>query len=75
MNAGGMGCLGQILTMLYIPVAFGLFILPLAITGFLRIPLGYGYLVGLVLGGTAALLCAYVPLWLVRRRVELLGQE
>ena len=74
MNAGGMGCLGQVLTMLYIPVAFGLFILPLALAGLFGVSIGFGYLVGLMLGGGVALVCAYVPLWLVRKKVERLGE-
>src|SRR5512139_2825015 len=31
MNAGSMGCLGQVATMLYLPVAFAAFVLPLGL--------------------------------------------
>jgi len=74
MNSGGMGCLGQILTMIYLPISFGLFIAPLAFAQFLEFPLIYGHLVGLVLGSTFAAGFAFVPLWLVRRRVERLDE-
>jgi ABC-2 type transport system permease protein len=73
MNSGIMGCFGQILTIIYLPLSFGLFIAPLGFAQFLEYPLIYGYLVGLILGSTFAVGFAFVPLWLVRRRVERLG--
>jgi uncharacterized membrane protein len=75
MNAGGMGCLGQIATMLYLPVAFGAFILPLGMAGLFRFPIVYGYLAGFLFGAAITAVCAYVPLWLVRRKVEHLNEE
>jgi ABC-2 type transport system permease protein len=75
MNAGSMGCLGQIVTMLYLPVAFGAFIFPLGLAGLLGLPIVYGYLSGLLLGMAVTAFSAYIPLWLVRRKVELLGEE
>jgi ABC-2 type transport system permease protein len=75
MNAGSMGCLGQIVTMLYLPVAFGAFIFPLGLAGLFRLPIAYGYLAGLLLGVSVAAFSAYMPLWLVRRKVEQLGEE
>jgi len=75
MNAGSMGCLGQIATMLYLPVAFGAFILPLGLAGFFGLPIVYGYLAGLLLGVSVTAFSAYIPLWLVRRKVLLLGEE
>ena len=74
MNSGGLGCLGQILTMLYLPISFGLFILPLGLASAFGFPIVYGYLFGLLIGVGATALCAYVPLWLVRKRVEQLGE-
>ena len=74
MNAGSMGCLGQILTMLYLPVSFGLFIVPLGFAGFFGVPILYGYLFGLLIGVPITAACAYVPLWMVRKRVEQLGE-
>jgi len=75
MNAGSLGCLGQIITMLYLPVSFGLFVIPLGLASFFRVSMLYGYLAGLVLGVGVSAVCAYVPLWLVRRKVEQLGEE
>jgi ABC-2 type transport system permease protein len=69
MGGGAMGCLGQFLAMLYVPVAFGCFIGPIAVASLLRQPLVEGHLVGLVLGSAVALGSAYVPLRLVRDRV------
>jgi ABC-2 type transport system permease protein len=74
MNAGGMGCLGQLLTIIYLPVAFGLFIAPLGLVGLFGIAPMYGYLAGLVIGSSLAVGCAYLPLWLVRKRVEHLDE-
>jgi hypothetical protein len=73
MNSGIMGCFGQILTIIYLPISFGLFVAPLGIAQFLEYPLIYGYLAGLVLGSTFAAGFAFVPLWLVWGRVERLG--
>ena len=62
MNAGSMGCLGQIITMLYVPISFGLFVLPIGLTGFFNVPILYGYLTGLIIGSGVTLACAIVPL-------------
>ena len=70
MNSGMMGCFGQILTMIYLPIGFGLFIAPLVFAQYLEFSLVYGYLIGLVLGCAFAAGSALVPLWLVRKRVE-----
>ncbi len=75
MNAGSMGCLGQIITMLYLPISFGSFILPIGLTGFFNIPILYAYLIGLILGSGLTAACAFVPLWLVRKKVERLNEE
>ena len=73
MNSGAMGCFGQILTIIYLPISFGLFVAPLAATQFLAWPLVYGYLAGLILGSAFAAGFTLIPLWLVRKRVEQLG--
>ena len=75
MNSGAMGCFGQILTIIYLPISFGLFIAPLGFAQFLKFPLLYGYLAGLILGSAFAAGFAFVPLWFVRKRVEQLGME
>jgi hypothetical protein len=73
MNSGIMGCFGQFLSMIYLPISFGLFIAPLGFAPLLEIPLIYGYLIGLILGCAFAAAFAIIPLWLVRKRVERLG--
>jgi len=73
MNNGFMGCLGQILAMLYLPLSFGLFIAPLGLVQFLNLSVSYGYLAGLILGSAFTVGFAMVPLLLVRKRVERLG--
>jgi hypothetical protein len=73
MNSGMMGCFGQIITVLYLPLSFGLFVAPLGFAPFLKFPLAYGYLAGLILGSIFAVGSAFIPLWLVRKRVERLG--
>jgi ABC-2 type transport system permease protein len=73
-NSGGMGCLGQILTMLYIPISFGLFIAPLGLVSLFNLPLIYGYLAGLVLGVSINGMCAWLPLRMVEGRVSKLGE-
>lgn len=75
MNSGVMGCLGQILTMIYLPLSFGLFVAPLGLVQFMELPLGYGYLAGLILGCAFAAGFALIPLWLVRGKVTRLGAE
>lgn len=73
-NAGGMGCLGQIVTMLFLPISFFLFIAPLGLVSFMDLPISYGYLLGLLVGGSVSLTCTILPPWLVRKRVEGLGE-
>jgi ABC-2 type transport system permease protein len=74
MNAGVMGCFGQVVTMLYLPISFGFFVAPLGFAEFLNFPIAYGYLFGLIFGTGVALISAVIPLVLVRRRVERLGE-
>ncbi len=70
MNAGGLGCLGQIVTMIYLPVSVGLFLAPLVLAAALRLPQVYGYLAGLALGVAVNVLCLFVPLRLIENRVQ-----
>jgi len=74
MNAGSLGCLGQFLTMVYIPLAFGAFIGPLWLATAFSLPQVLGYLVGLVLGVLVSGACIFVPLWLVRGKVARLDE-
>jgi ABC-2 type transport system permease protein len=74
MSAGGLGCLGQFLTMLYLPLAFGLFIGPLWIVSAFNFPQVYGYLVGAILGTVVTAACAFLPPWLVQGKVARLAE-
>jgi ABC-2 type transport system permease protein len=74
MNAGGLGCLGQFLTSLFLPVSFGMFIGPLLLVTVLGWSPFLGYLAGLVLGVATCGVCAILPPWLVRRKVEQLNE-
>ena len=74
MSAGGMGCLGQLVAMLYLPLGFGVFITPLWLVSAFGWPQGYGYLVGFLLGALVTGTCAVLPPWLVRGKVERLGE-
>jgi ABC-2 type transport system permease protein len=74
MSAGSLGCLGQFLTMIYLPLAFGLFIGPLLLVSAFNWPQVYGYLAGFILGVSLTGTCAFLSPWLVRGKVERLGE-
>jgi ABC-2 type transport system permease protein len=71
---GVVGCLGTLAGMLFVPVCFGLFIIPPLLAGFFNIPLLIGQLAGLLLGGAASLAAAFIPLAWVEKRVASLGE-
>jgi ABC-2 type transport system permease protein len=75
MNAGAMGCLGQALTLLYLPVAFSLFIGPLLLLQVLQKSILLGYLAGMLGGGLLAAACAVLPLYRVRHKVAGLAES
>ncbi len=72
---GTVGCLGTLAGMLFVPVCFGLFIVPPLLAGFFNLPLLLGQLVGLLLGGTASLAAAFIPLGWVEKRVASLSEN
>ena len=74
MNAGSLGCLGQFVTMLILPLSMGLFIAPLGLVIAFQVPQVYGYLAGMVLGVGVNLLCAILPLKLVEKKLQHLGE-
>lgn len=75
MNAGSIGCLGQFLTSLFLPVSFSMFIGPLLLVSVFDWPQVYGYLIGLVAGVAVSATCAILPPWLVQKRVERLNEN
>jgi ABC-2 type transport system permease protein len=75
MNAGAIGCLGQAVTALSLPITFGFFIGPLLLVTVLNWPQVYGYLAGAIAGIAVSATCALLPLWLVRKRVEQLDEN
>lgn len=74
MNSGNMGCLGSILAGLFLPLSFGLFIGPLWIVAAFQFPMVYGYLAGLVLGISANVICAWLPLKIAESRIAKLDE-
>jgi hypothetical protein len=75
MGAGAMGCLGQFLTFVFLPIAFGLFVGPLMLATAFRWPSIYGYIVGLIAGAILCLVCAILPPRIVQKRVERLAED
>lgn len=75
MNAGGLGCVGQIITMLTLPLSLGLFLVPVLVAPFFKLPLFYGYVVGALLGVGGNLLCTLLPLRLIEARVRHLDES
>jgi hypothetical protein len=75
MNAGTMGCIGQIVTMAFVPLSFGLFIGPLFLVSVFQWPILYGYLAGALVGIAVNGLAAILPPWLAQKKIERLGEE
>jgi hypothetical protein len=74
MSAGGLGCLGQFLTMLYLPLGVGVYLGPLWLVTAFGLPVFVGQLIGLGVGTLVTGACAILPLLLVQKRVERLGE-
>ena len=75
MNAGAIGCLGQALTGLFLPISFSMFVGPLLLVSIFNWPQVYGYLLGFIAGVAVSGTCAILPPWLVRKRVERLNEN
>ena len=71
---GSLGCLGALVTFLFLGLCLLLFFGPAVGLAALGLPEILGQLVGLVVGGAASLAVALVPLWLVRGRVPYLAE-
>jgi ABC-2 type transport system permease protein len=74
MNAGGLGCLGQVVTAVFLPIGLGLFMAPLILATLFQLPQYYGYLGGVILGVGGNLIFAILPLRLVESRVQRLDE-
>lgn len=75
MDKGVAGCLGTITSLAYQLAILLLFFAPPIGLPLLQIKEGTGQFIGLLLGGTVALLCTIVPLVLVKDRVYQIGEE
>lgn len=68
------GCLGGFISLATLPLALALFLGPPILFPFFGISDQIGQLTGIVLGGSASLICAYLPLRLIQRKVDRLGE-
>ncbi len=75
MNAGGLGCLGQIVAIAFLPVGAGLFLGPVLLAAAFQLPQYYGFLAGLLLGVGGNVLFTIVPLRVVERTVRRMDES
>jgi len=73
-SGGASGCLGTVASMLYLVIALAFFFGPVLLIAGLGFQDFYGQLAGSLLGGGFALAGALIPLYLVRKKVPLLGE-
>jgi hypothetical protein len=71
---GTVGCLGSLITMIFLPVCFGLYAGPAIAFTLLDLPPILGQLIGLVIGGGASLAAGLIPLRMVESKVERLNE-
>jgi hypothetical protein len=74
MQKGTSGCLGSLVTFLYLPFSLGLFFGPSILAAYLHWPDWTGRLAGLLLGGIFSLVCTVIPPLLARPRVLRLSE-
>jgi len=74
MMRGGVGCLGSMGSLAYLPVSLLFFFGPPVVLSLLGLPDVVGQLIGLVFGGAVSLGFAILPLWAVRGRVDRMGE-
>jgi hypothetical protein len=74
MISSGTGCLGALVTMLFLLLSLALFFGPPLLVELVRWPAAVGQVAGLAIGGLTCLVAALLPLWLVRHRVPSLGE-
>jgi hypothetical protein len=75
MTRGSAGCVGVLVSLFYIAISGGLFYVPPLAAGLLKLSDAIGQGAGLALGGVFGLVCAYIPLQMVYKRVERLGES
>jgi ABC-2 type transport system permease protein len=69
-----MGCVSSLVSMVFMAVCFGLFIVPAIVATLLGLPALVGQLVGLLLGGAANVAAVLIPLGLAEKKVTMLGE-
>jgi hypothetical protein len=74
MNAGALGCFGQIVAFGFLPIVFLLFIAPIGLVSFFQLPEIVGYGAGLFIGGGFSAAFTVIPPMLARKKVERLGE-
>lgn len=74
MSRGTTGCVGSIVCLAFLVLALGLFFAPPLLLPFIHAPEILGQAVGLTLGGALCLTAALLPPWLVRPRVDRIGE-
>lgn len=67
-------CLSSIVTVAFIPVAFGAFIVPLVLAAVFHLPLMLGYLAGFIIGASLCGLCVWLPLKMGSGKIATLGE-
>ena len=75
MQNSGVGCLSALLSFAYFGISLGLFLGPIIVLSLLGLPIIYGQIGGIVLGGGLAAVCAIAPLRGVREKVQHLNEE
>lgn len=73
MNNGWSGCLGLLLSFLYMGISLAFFFGPPVLMAGLGLPEVIGQVIGILAGGAFSLVCAAVPLRLVMSRVPRIG--
>jgi ABC-2 type transport system permease protein len=69
-----MGCVSSLVSMIYLVICFGFFIIPAIVAGLLGLPVLVGQLVGLLFGGAVNVAAVLIPLGMAEKRVATLGE-
>ncbi len=75
MQKTGVGCLGSIVILVYIPVSLVFFFAPILVIQYFELPTLLGQALGLLIGAAFSLVCAILPLRMVRKAVNHLGEN